>query len=760
MNFTTPDRVSSVISIMKNAEIQRSPNRALLNSFFNGEAPWSEKEAREHGILINYNDKTGTDILHKARNQYESAFTKTGNFFTVTLPDAPADKQKEWGTIITQNINRIMRKSTEYYYTMDCVWGGVVLHGVGARIWWDEDCWKPDFVGIQDILIPTDTDLTMSNLRYFAVRRAMRPGQLIRKTFFKGKNRNPGWNMPMVKKILDSFKELNTSQHSYDWSNQPEQMMELVKQNQCFYDSDSAPMIYFWDFYYREEENPDPNKNGWYRSIILDDDCKPVGGGNLNNEPIQWVFHSDKPYASKLSEIIHFQFGDGNNVPPFKYHSIRSLAWILYDICWIMNRVNCQFTQHVFEQLMLLFRINDPTDRDRLQQLVLEGLVGVLPEGLNMVPAEERYQVNVNLVQGLVASLKQKISENSSQYTQAPDTGTQKERTKYETQAVLAQAAALMATMIGRAYRQEQFAANEIGRRFCKNNNADFDVKKFRQKCVTAGVDPKYLDSEKWDIEIEQVLGGGNRTIEIAEATELMSKLQMFDPNAQQEIKHDYALAVTNNANKANRLAPLDAAPKVTDAIHDAQQSFGTLMLGVDMDAKEGVNHSEQIETLLKMMAQVIGRINQTGGVGTPQDLIGLQAVARYIGKHIQILAQDKNNKAKVKEYTDALSNLMNQVRAFAQRQEEANQQNKNQLDPETVAKIQGDIAKLQSQLKISEAKAAQKLRHNDLKFNQNLQHRNVDAANKMQLETGKAVAETALNGMRAGAQPSPLEEN
>lgn len=746
---------------MKQAEIQRSPNRALLNSFFNGSAPWTEAECKEHGILINFNSKEGTDLLHKARNQYEAAFSKTGNFFTVSVPDAPPDKQKEYGTTITNHLNKIMRNSREYYYTNDCVWGGVVLHGVGARVWWNKDDWKPGFCGIQDILMPTDTNLSMDNLRYFALRRVMRPGKLMKQTVLAGKNVDKGWNLKQVKKILDTFKELNTNAHSYDWSNQPEQMVELVKQNQCFYDSDSAPLIYFWDFIHLEDEFEDVTKNGWYRDIILDDDCRPVTGQSLDSDETQWVYHSDKPLASKLDEIVHFQFGDGNNVPPFKYHSIRSLAWITYDILWVMNRLNCQYVQHVMEQLMLLFRVQDPSDRDRLQQLILQGIVGILPEGLNMVTKDERHQVNEGLVEGLMAGLKQRVSETSSQYTQAPDTGTQKERTKYETQAVLAQAAALMATMIGRAYRQEHFAALEIARRFCNKTSCDFDVKKFRQRCLDDGVPEKWLDSERWEVEIEQVLGGGNRTIEIAEATELVNRLQLFDPNAQQEIKHDYVLAVTNNAKKANRIAPTDATPKVTDAVHDAQLAFGTLMLGVEMDPKEGINHPEQVETLLKLMGQVIGRINQSGGVGTPQDVAGLQSVAAYIAKHISIIAQDENNKPKVKEYTDALSKMMNLVRAFAQRQQEENQKQGGQPDPEVMAKIQGQIAELQTKLKISEAKAQQQLQHKELKFRQQQKHTEQKAATDVKLKTGQALAETALNGMRAGATPpkNPLEE-
>ena len=301
----------------------------------------------------------------------------------------------------------------------------------------------------------------------------------------------------------------------------------------------------------------------------------------------------------------------------------------------------------------------------------------------------------------------------------------------------------------------------EIARRFSKKESSDFDVKKFRQRCLDEGVPQKWMDSQFWEVEIEQVLGGGNRTIEIAEASELMNRKQEFDPNAQQEIKHDYVLAITNNSKKANRLAPLDAVPKVTDAIHDAQQSFGTLMLGVDMDPKEGINHQEQIETLLKMTAQVIARITQTGGVGTPADVSGLQSVAKYIGKHIAILAQDPNNKPQVKQYTDALSKMMNLVRAFAQRQEEEKQKQGGQPDPEVMAKIKGQIAEMQSKLKINEAKAAQGLRHKELKFRQQTSHANQKTANDIKTKTSQALADTAINGMRAGATPpkNPLEE-
>jgi len=738
---------------MKNVEIQRAPQRALLNQFFNGDPPWTEKEAEDNGILINFNDKQGATLLHQSRNQLENAFSKTGTFWTFRVPDAPADIQDDIGEKITRHINKIMRDDPAWYYTQDCVWGGVVLHGVGAKMWWDGYAPVPSFTGIQDILLSTDTDLTMENCLYIAVRRGMRPGTLFKKTIGAGENANPGWDMEMVRKILKELKGKNTGYSNYDWSNQPEKMVEIYKQNRCYFDADTAPMVWFWDFYHYEEEYKDPNRRGWYRKILLDNDSVP---SLVNDDKKNFVFSGKRPFANKLSEIIHFQFGDGNNVPPFKYHSIRSLAWLIYDLVWTMNRLNCQFTQHVFEQLMLLFRVQDPSDRDRLQQLVLQGIVGLIPEGLQMVTADERYQVDNGLISSALSNFKQRIGESSSQYTQNVDTGTQKERTKYEVQAVVSQSSALMASMLGRAYRQEHFAAVEIARRFTIKNSPDFRVKKFLQLCREDGIEDKWLNSDRWDVEVEQVLGSGNRMMELAESTELMNRLNDFDPQAQQVIKHDWVLGITNNPKKANRLAPLKALPQVTDAIHDAELSFGSLMLGVQMNPKEGINHYEQVDTLLKMMQQRIQVIKMTGNVGTPQDIIGLQSVAQYIAKHIQIIAQNPKNKEKVKIYTDALSKMMNEVRAFAQRQAEEAKQNGKHMDPEVIAKIQGEMASLSVKLKGVEAKQQQQLRHKEAKFQQQVRQGAMQTASQIRNETGKALAETAISGMREASKPKP----
>lgn len=759
MNFSTADKVNSCIDNMRSAEINRSANRALLDEFFNGAPLWTEKEAEENRILVNFNDKSGAVLLHTARAQYENALLNQSQFFKVSIPDAPADKQAAWSAFITRGINKPLMDSPMFYQTQRSVFGAVTLHGCGAKVWWDDYGWRPRFCGVQDLLIPTDTELTMENLQYLAIRRKMRPGELFRKTFGKqDKNRSRGWNMKAVKMILDEYKDLNQNPQNYDWANSPEQMTELYKQNQNYYDSDSAPVIWMWDFFHKEEETDNP---GWYRKLVLDSNSCPQTLAQMNaSDPNPFIFQSKKPFASDLGNIIHFQFGDGNNVPPFMFHSIRSLAFLTYELLWTMNRLRCQWTQHVFEQMLTLFRITDPNDRSRLEQVVFDSPWGIIPEGLVMVPAEERYQVNAALVQGLKQEYGDLVGRASASYTQQVDHGSNKERTKFEVQAMLQQVSALMASLLSLAYRQEHYSYREICRRFCNKKSDDFEIKKFRQKCIVDGKIPeKYLDLDRWDIEIDQKLGGGNRMMELAEASQLMDKVNLFDPSAQAEIKHDYALAVTNNPKKAARLAPMNSNPQDSEAVQNAEFAFAALMGGTPVTIKEGLSHIVQVETLLKLMAGVIQHINQTGGVGDPKQIMGLHMVAIYIQQHLSLIAQDPNEKARVKQYGDALGKMMNQVKAFEQRQQEmAEHQNGNGggMPPEIAGKVGAKIIEAQAKSKIQKDLAAQKLRHSQEKFEASEKRKNLQTVAQIQRDGAKALGETKHAAMRP---PEPFEE-
>lgn len=744
MNFSTPDKVADLIWTMKDADKLRAPNRALIIDLFNGLPPYTEKECEENHISVNVNWKEGTMLLSRARDQYENAFLSTSNFFTVSVPDAPPSKRNKVESVITREANRILKKSRPFFHTMRSKFGGVAMFGVGAQMWSDQHSVVPFYVPIEDILLPTDTELTMESLSYFAVRRRMTPGELFRKTLGKGKNIDPGWDLKAVKAVLQSYKDLNQTSNTWNWSDHPEKMAELFKQNLMYYDSDSAPSVWFWDFYHQEDDN---EKSCWYRKIILDSDCVPGKIGDANT-PLNFVYDSKKPFADKLDEIIHFQFGDLNNKAPFMYHSVRSLGMMLFDTVHMSNRLRCQFMQKVFEDLMMLFRIQDPSDRSRLDRVYLGMNYGVIPEGLSFVQNQERYQVNANLVEMQLSNLRQLMGESTSAYTQDVDTGTNKERTAYEVSAQLNQVTAMTGSLLNIAYQQENFSYQEICRRLCKKGTLDFTAKKFQEKCKEMGVNEKWLDVDRWDIQAERVLGSGNTQLQEAQAGKLMSIRPMLNPESQQKVLNDFVFSVTRDARRADELAPRDAAPHVSDTQHDTEIVFGTLMAGTPVTPKPGLNPLEVIETMINLMGATVQNIMQTGGVGTPQQVNGMQMAAQYTGAFMQMLAGDDTMKQQVKQFGDALGKIMNMVKAFAQRQQQAAQaaaQKQPQLDPETQAKIAADMATTQQKLRSKDAAAQQRMLHKQQQFMADQQRQNAKTLAEIQQETMKVTAEAGL---------------
>ncbi len=753
MDFQTPEKISEIIYNMRQVDIvQRAPARALVDAFYNGAPPFSEKEAQENQVNLNCNFGEGPDLLLQGRQQFENAFLSTGNFFSVRLPDAPISKRQTYEGIITEEANRPLKKSLPFLHTQREKWGSVVLHGRGPTMWPDDEDPLPFFVAIPDLLVPTDTSITLDNLNYFAVRRRMKPGQLFRKTFGKGKNIDSGWQIDKVEKILKQYKNQNMSFNNVDPYTQPERWQEVFKQNMVWWDSDVAPTIMFWDFYFTEDNDP---TGSWKRGIILDSDCMPSQVSI--EEPLAWVFKPEKTYADKLGHILHVQFSDGNNVPPFMYWSCRGMGLRLYDTAMILNRFRCQSLQKMFEDLVPLFRVTDPSDKARLAAYYVGMAFGVIPDGLNIVTRDQRYTPDPRLMEMAMNGLKQLMGEGSTGYVQDIDDGTNKERTAFEVNALINQDTKLTSSMLNLAYLQESFADEEIVRRLFKPNTHNFLAKRVQAACAERGVPKKWLDSSRMVVEHERVLGSGNSQVEMAQAQALFGIRQSLSPKGQAVVTNKYAFSITHDPALTDEIAPQDGAPHVSDSIHDTELVFGTFMSGGMVTPKSGTNPIEVVETGLKLIGAVVQQINATGGVGTPQQVQGLVGFSQYIGQYMQQLDQDPDNAQRVKQYGDVLGKIMNQVKAFAQRQQEAAKQqngNGNGMDPEAMVKAQ--LLAQQGQMKLQQKQQShnQKMAQTQQKFAAQQQQDKAKTLNQISIETAKATAQSRAN------PPKPPEES
>lgn len=730
MNFTSPEKCLETIQAGDDVELLRSQNRTKVNDLLNCVPPCSEDVATKMNLKVNVNWGEAAVLAWHARRQYNNAFLKPSRFFKVSLPEAPNEKKGDWERFITKKINRPLKRSKQFINLVQSKHAGVVAHGIGAQIWEKRDGWCPKFLAVENLRVPTDTRTDMSNLSWFAVRVPYTHGELSDKVF--GENKRKGWNKTAIAKILDESKDRNYENPEYSWSSQPEKMAELIKQNGHFYSGDAVPVINLWHLYF--EDQTEGGNNEWRLRVLPDQEVK-----GLSDKKVFLFDDGNTSYADNLSEILHIQFGDLSAKPPFLYHSVRSLGFLIMEPCFFTNLMRCRLVQHVFENFNILFRTSDPAGRARAQKIELFDRA-FIPDGVGIVPQSERHQIDPNLLNSAMAQLRQLMQEASSSYTQEVDSGQRKEQTAYETAVKMNMVNAMLSGLLFHAFVQETFAYREIARRLCLTNTKDKDAKRFQQSCLEYGIPPEFMDVDDWDIEPEVPIGSGNPVVEQAQIKELMQARPLFNPVAQQEILHVFTATVTDDPKTAERLVPLDDGREISDAFTYAQLSFPVLMMGQPVSPRPELNVTEQIEVYIGMSAGVITRILKNGGNAEEHEIVGLRMVESQIKKLLGQLAQDPSARQKVKQYADQIMKLFNEVKGFEQRLQAKKQaEGGAQMDPKIQAKIAEMMAVAETKNKINVMEAGRQQERDDLEFSLEQGRRDAEVAAEIERENLKA---------------------
>lgn len=722
----------------------------MVNSVFDGFAPFTDEEVAENGIQANYNDLTATRKAHDARGQMYSAILKPGNYFRAVSDTGPKHSRSKHSETATRHVNKLLKKSMGYYELQRAKIAQAILHGTGISVWDDRDHWRPRPMSIEDVLIPSGeaSELPMEFLPLFAIHKSYTAPQLIQLT--RGPNRDPGWQMPVVEACLkwidDETAKLMTNNWPDTWS---AEKWEQRRKEGAYYGGDLVPTIEAYDFYWWA----DGKKSGLKRRMIIDPWGTPDATsakyspsrktGSLHettNKAIQGQFlynPGNRIFASNKSEIISFQFADLSAVAPFRYHTQRSMGWLLHDACVVQNRLTCKITEATFETLTMIMRVKSAEDFQRALKANLFNR-GFVDDTVQFIPNAERWQVNTDLVEYGYNKNRELIDQGSSTHSQNQDMSKGVEKGQLQIMAELNATTAMLSAGLLQYYQYQVYEYREIWRRLIqkKASNLDPEVNLFRAACLRDGVPEEMLaDPEAWEIEPERVLGAGNKTLEMAIAGQLMAYRPLYDAGSQRKILRDVTLAITDDPARADELVPEE--PGVSDTVHDTELVFDSLMNGRPVKPKDGLNSVEAAATTIDAMEHTVQGIMQSGGVGTPQDVKGLTMAAGYAAHYIKILEEDKNSKKDAADLNKKLSNVGNQVKAMQQRQQEMAQKAAKQnggggLDAEAQAKIAATQATAQAKIKLGEQSHAQKTAQRQITFEQNLKQN--EAKHKMEL--------------------------
>lgn len=766
MKWDNAGLVESIVWNMRQADLPRGENRTIIQQLFNGDPPFDPAKAEENNVEINRNDLEGVNLLAQGREQWNNAMLPPGNFFSVQYDSGPKIKQQEWGTIVTNAANEVLKTCRSYVELQRARGGNGILHGIGPSNWKDRRCPIDNPIPIASLMIPSETEVDFENLDHFAVFREWTPAQLYNLTH--GPRRDPGWNMPLVEAQLKYIanklqKEPNATAYQY----MPERIEELVKQDLGFWGSDAVPTIDVWDFYFREAEDG----KGWYRRIILDwglDASASLAYDKSRSRPPnsevgseikdRFLYNSGRrKYSDSVNEIINCQFADNSCYFPQKYHSIRSLGWMLWGICDLQNRLHCKFNEQVFLQLMWFFRVASDAEMRRLKSANFMHF-GVIPPGVNFVPGQERFKPDPGLINMAFArnqSLMAEFSASHNQNFEKGDSG--KEQSATEVMAKVNQVNARVSGMLNLAYTYEEFHDREILRRLCIPNNPYPMAQRFMQRCLSKGVPVEMLDVERMIVRRERVLGAGNQTLQMAIVDGIQKIRKNLGPEAQRKADHLYLLYLTQRADLADSLAPVEQPKLASESMHDAQLSTERLMMGLPFAESEHMIYEDYVKVWLIDLELLIGQQAKIG-MATMDQIRGYANMAQHIGKFLGMMDQ-VDDKARIKEYADRLGKAMNLVKAFAQRlqqQQAAAAKGGNGASAETAklqAEIQADLIQARAKAMNSRESHAQKTAQRQIAFdleqqrkdrelNAELRRRGLESSHEMAFNTLKAFQE------------------
>jgi hypothetical protein len=752
MKFEDAAAVDQICYEMRLADYPRSKDRALVNSLLNGSPPYTEEEVEKNGIAFNVNFLEPTRLAHDARMQFYGGFLKPSVYFNCRTDMGPPHKRTERSGYVTQKLAKIMKRSLTYYETFRSKFALDVLHGIGPSVWDTSDFWCPDAIGVEDVLVPANTLLTMKNLPFLALYHSYTAPELIRLTRDRQRAKEAGWNLDLVDRCLQWLDQETMALSHNNWPEvwSPEKMGERVKGDGGFYASDSVPTVDCFDFYFWNDED---KEEGWCRRIILDSWSTPQDSGgiykmqpNSNKEwgRNQFLFSSkNRKVAQSWHNIAAFQFADLSAVAPFHYHTVRGLGYLLYAVGHLQNRLRCRFNEAVWESTLMYLRVRSLDDAERALKVLMSNR-GFIDETVQFVPAQERFQLNAPLVQLGLSENEKIILQNASSWRQRTEhTGDRTEKTKFQVMAELQAMTSLISSGLQQAYRYQVSEYREIFRRFCQPDSRDPDVKEFRAACLACKIPEKMLVPEAWDIEPERVLGGGNKTLEMAIAEQLMAFRHLYDPDPQRQILRDFTQAITEDPGRATSMVP-DSPAQVTDSIHDAQLASAALMMGLPVTLKTGMNHIEYVDTLMRNLALTIQKIEQTGSMATMDQIVGMGNIAQSISEHIQIVAQDPNEKARVTAWNGAMTKMMNMIKAYAQRLDEQQKQQGPQMDAEAQAKIQAMMMQAEAKAQNTRESHAQRTAQRQIQFEMEQRREEQAAQAELMREQGSAQDDVA----------------
>lgn len=700
----------------------RNAMGAKIRSMFDGNPPFNPAKLRSAGMSYypNFNTLEGKAYGASAKVPYYDLFSSAPHHVEVSLELGVGNEAIEayHSRCVTEELDRTLKDWSAFDPTMGKLIDDYVKFGKGYLMWPDPVSWKFKRIAWHRVLVPSDTDVDLSEWEYFAVLRNFNVHELYNRIRNPETAARSGWKREAVLAAIRTASKIDPA-NTQDWVGVQQQLKDHDLFVSTGPDRVETAFLFVREF-----------SGKWSQMVV------PLGGydkGKAKDGDAGFLFKKTGLY-DKLENVIapfFFDVEDG---------SVNGLSGLGKDIFAPMqakDRMRCAQVNNVFMRSSILMQAKSGSGRQKasLNQI---GNVCVIPEGYEVQQSTVLGDIESTVV--VNADIDRMLQSNTGIYRPQFEKPAGNPETATAAQLRFTQGTVLTNSAVNRFHSQLDRAYAEMYRRIVKDGGKEAVT--FRKWTKERGI-PNEVLSKTRAVRSFRNVGNGSVYLRQTGISNLLPLYQELPEPGKQNFLAD-AVAANAGQQKVELYLPREARQNIPNRhVWEATMENDSLKNGSPAQWTPEQDDVAHLQTHAAAVEQALGSVQQ-GGDPAAVAVFAQAAISHCVTAHVASL-QRKGRKAQVAQWLEVLKGLGEQaqqlaeaVRKQAQQQQQLQQQAQQQLTEQ-------DLAARESEFKMG-LKATEKQHGMGLKAAQTEQKLAINAANATQkMGIGRAQASAKL---------------
>ncbi len=642
---------------LKDADDKSSKNRAEIQAMFDGVPPYSDTDlvASGQAYRCNVNFDEAAAILESAMAGYVDLTHSVEHLLTLKTDYGDSKQRLEISQILAEELTRAIRSWPQFHFNYLLLAQYFIAHGVGIVYWEDDIDWRWKVSMFGDFLIPRKTLACEDEIEVAVCVRSYQAHQLYKFIEDAEAAADMGWNVEQVRKAL-----MKATQGQIGAFTEWEKLQVEFKNNDLFTGTACASEIKVLHAWVKEFDGT----ISYYMTLE-------------NNEAEEFLCVKRNLYRHINSAFVFFPFGIGTNG---YYHSIRGLGYKIFPQIQLSNRLRCQMADGAMLSSTLLLQ---PQNEQALEELnfTYYGPYSVLaPDQINVV---ERAMPDVSktampFLQDLTSQMQYKTGAYENALAAVNNS---KEKTKFETQAILAGQSKLSLAALNLFYEPWGRVLKEVVRRFICGCYVDGEpgsreILEFKARCEMRGVPPEAIAAIDIDsVRPVRAIGAGSEAARLLATDELTQLMPGFDEYGRKAAIRD-RVAARFGYDLADRYTPApDSEARPVIDVKMAMLENQDLRGGAEIEILPNENHLEHAKVHLAALAELAEAV-ESGGASVEQVISGLVSLFGHVTQHVEQVSMDTTIpeegamlRQALQQFGEIVNNGMKQVQRMREQQ-------------------------------------------------------------------------------------------